>query len=325
MKIGIIGTGAFGLAMATVLSKNKKNQIYMWSESDEKIADYEKTGRLEKILPGVDLPKMVITNSFEEVISGSELVLIMVAAHYLSSTMPNISKYLKRGQVVCIGTKGIENNTCSFLYDIVHEYFKSKNIAVISGPSFAIDVARGEPIGLSVASKSVRAIEVISAAYKGSGVKLRSTNDIIGVQICGSIKNVIALSSGMMAGLGYSDSAQAFLITEALNDIKWLIKALGGNPKTILSFAGVGDLLLTCTSVKSRNFSFGKLVGSGASKEEIDKYLSVTTVEGYYTLKSIYKLVRKRKIKMPIVNLINEIVMNGKDPKLLVDFLYNKK
>ncbi len=325
MKIGIVGTGAYGLGMATALAKNKNNQLYMWSEDAAKVEEYNKTQKLEKLLPGIVLPEIVMSTNMEEVVKDMDIVMIMVAAHYLSSTMPLISKYLKRGQVVCIGTKGIENNTCSFLYDIVRKYFASKDIAVISGPSFAIDIARGEPIGLSVASKSAKAIETISTAYKNSGVKLRSTSDIIGVQICGSIKNVIALSSGIMAGLGYSDSAQAFLITEALNDIKWLIKALGGNSKTILSFAGVGDLLLTCTSVKSRNFTFGKLVGSGATKEEIDAYLNKTTVEGYYTLKSIYKLVRKRKIKMPIVNLINEIVMNGKEPKLLVEFLYNKK
>ena len=129
----------------------------------------------------------------------------------------------------------------------------------------------------------------------------------------------------MLAGMNYPESTQSFLITESIHDIKSLITKLGGNPKTILSFAGIGDLLLTCTSTKSRNFSFGYLIGSGATKEEIDKYLSETTVEGYNTLKSIYKLIRNKKIKMPIIDLIYKIIMNNEPPQELVKFLINKK
>ena len=134
-------------------------------------------------------------------------------------------------------------------------------------------------------------------------LKLRETTDLIGVQICGSVKNIIAVAAGMLSGMEYPESTQSFLITESLHDIKNLINALGGNPKTILSFAGVGDLLLTCTSTKSRNYSFGKMIGSGATKEEKEAHLATTTVEGYHTLKSIYKLIKKKKIKMGLCHL----------------------
>lgn len=147
---------------------------------------------------------------------------------------------------------------------------------------------------------------------------------MIGTELCGSIKNVIAVAAGILEGLGYSESTRSFLITESLHDIKELIRGLGGKKKTILSFAGVGDLILTATSTKSRNYSFGILLGKGEF-EEANKYLETTTVEGYYTLKSIYSLLRKRKIKMPVVDLIYKVVMKNEDPNKLVKFLMEKK
>ena len=156
-------------------------------------------------------------------------------------------------------------------------------------------------------------------------VKLRETNDLIGIQICGSIKNVIAVGAGMLNGMNYPESTQSFLITESLHDIKELIKALGGNPKTILSYAGVGDLILTSTSFKSRNYQFGKLVGMSASKEEQEKYLKENTVEGYYTLHSVYKLIKKKKIKIPIIDVIYKIIVKNDNPEELVKLLINKK
>jgi glycerol-3-phosphate dehydrogenase (NAD(P)+) len=195
----------------------------------------------------------------------------------------------------------------------------------MSGPSFAIDMAKNNPVGLSLASHSKKAIKAIKDVLENDTLKLRETTDLIGVQICGSVKNIIAVAAGMLDGLGYPESTQSFLITEALNDIKNLIGALGGNPKTITSFAGVGDLLLTCTSTKSRNFTFGRVIGLGATKEEKESHLKQNTVEGYYTLKSIYKLIKNKKIKMPIIDLIYKIVMNDEDPKLLISFLVNKK
>ena len=222
-------------------------------------------------------------------------------------------------------SKGIENTSCAFLSDIARDELKIRNIAIISGPSFAVDMAANNPVGLSIASHSKKAIKIIKSVLENDTLKLRDTSDLIGVQICGSIKNIIAVAAGMLEGMKYPESTQSFLITEALNDIKNLIEALGGNPKTINSFAGVGDLLLTCTSTKSRNFTFGKVIGAGATKEEIAKHLEENTVEGYYTLKSIYKLIKNKKIKMPIIDLIYKIVMNGEDPQLLITFLVNKK
>ena len=325
MKISLIGTGAYGIAMAMMLNKNNQD-IIMWTESKEKLEKYEKDGCIKDIVPGIECPENIkLTSSYEEAVKDRDVIFIMSTAHFVGSICDGINPYLTKDQVVCIASKGIENNSCEFLSNIAKEKLKTKKICIISGGSFAVDMASNNPVALTVASRSKIARRTVKKALQSDTVKLRESSDLIGVQICGSIKNVIALAAGMLDGMGYPESTQCFLITESIHDIKWLIGCLGGRPKTILSYAGVGDLLLTCTSTKSRNFSFGRVVGSGATKEEKEEFLKNTTVEGYYTLQSIYKLVRRRKIKMPVVNLIYNIIMKDQDPHLLAEFLISKK
>lgn len=325
MKIAIIGTGVYGLAIAMSLNKKNKN-ITMWTESQERYEKYLKDGCIKDIIPNFSAPKNIkLTASYEEALNKADVVFITSTAAFVGRICASIKPYITRKTVLCIASKGIEDTSCSFLSDIAYDTLKIKNIAIISGPSFSVDMISNNPVGLSIASHSKKAIKVIKSVLENDTLKLRPTSDLIGVQICGSIKNVIAVAAGMLDGMKYPESTQSFLITEALNDIKNLIAALGGNPKTITSFAGVGDLLLTCTSTKSRNFSFGKIIGEGATKEQKEAHLKENTVEGYYTLKSIYKLVRRKKIKMPIIDLIYKIVMNDEDPQLLIKFLITKK
>ena len=234
-----------------------------------------------------------------------------------------LNKYFKSNQVICIASKGIEQNSCLFLYDIIRNNIDTLNIGVISGGTFAEDIINNVPIGFSLASRSNYTKNIITKAMANDSVKIRHTRDIIGTEICGSIKNVIAIASGMLDGMGYPISTSTMFITESLHDIKALIKALGGNKKTILSFAGFGDILLTCTSTKSRNYTLGKLIGEGKSKEEINNYIKNTTIEGLYTLYSIKKLLRNKKIKMPIINLIYDIIVN--EPSNLTKFLIEKE
>jgi glycerol-3-phosphate dehydrogenase (NAD(P)+) len=297
----------------------------MWTESEERYKNYIKNGYITNTIENHSLPKDIkLTTSYEEAIKDSKIIFLVPAAAYVGKVCQDIKNIVTKDQIICIASKGIDNNKCEFLSDIVSNTLKTKKIANISGPSFAIDMIDKNPIGLSIASKSKKVIKAIKEVLANDTLKLRDTNDLIGLQICGSIKNVIAVASGILDGLGYPESTRSFLITESLHDIKELISKLGGNPKTILSFAGVGDLLLTCTSTKSRNFSFGRVLATN-NKKEIAEYLNNNTVEGYYTLKSIYKLVKKKRIKMPIIDLIYDIVMNGKNPNKLGEFLINKK
>ena len=323
MKIGIFGCGAYGMALSSILIENKC-QITMWTKFEEEKEQLEKTRCNEKLLPNFTLSDTIkITTDIKECIENKDLLIVAIPAAHVDTLAIEMKPYIKNNHIL-IATKGIEQDTGLFINQILEKYLDTKNIAVISGPTFAVDLITKMPAGLAVASKKKETIKRAKKALQNKYIKLRETNDIIGVEICGSIKNVIALSSGMLAGLGANDSTTAMLLTEAIHDMKEIIDAFKGDKKTVLSFAGFGDLILTCTSTKSRNYSFGKLIGEGSSKEEKENYLKNTTVEGYYTLESIYNLLKNKKVSIPIIDLIYDIAVEGEDPKKLLTFLVEK-
>ncbi|MDD2203295.1 MAG: NAD(P)-dependent glycerol-3-phosphate dehydrogenase [Bacilli bacterium] len=323
MKIAFLGTGAFGLSNALMASENN-HEIMMWTKFEEEKEILIKNSGNSKLLPNIVLPSNIkYTTDMEECVAGSDLIMIMVPAGFVDSVSIELKKYYK-DQYICIGSKGIEQDTCLFVDDVVRKQIKTKKLAVISGPSFAVDLASYVPIGLTLASEDKKTAKVIKEALENKYLKIRTCDDILGVEICGSIKNIIAIACGMVDGMGLPESTQAMLITESMHDIKQLIHALGGDKKTILSYAGIGDLILTCTSTKSRNFSFGQLIGSKAPQEEIDAYINNTTIEGLYTLKSIYKLLKNKHVDMPIIDIMYDIIIEKQDITLLPKFLIEK-
>lgn len=325
MKVTILGSGAYGIALALMFNKNNCD-ITIWERFEDKANDIIKHRENKQVLPGVKIPDNIkITTDLEDSIIGSELIVIAIPAGFVDEVTLKIKDIVSKEQHICIASKGIEQDTCLFVDDVVRKYIKSKKIAVISGPSFAVDIAKYVPIGLTIASKCKKTIKVVKKSLENDTLKLRETDDMIGTEICGSIKNVMAIASGMLDGMGLPESTQAMFITESLHDIKELIKALGGEGKTVLSFAGFGDLLLTCTSTKSRNFTFGKIIGEKRPKNEIDNYIANTTIEGLYTLKSIHKLIKNKKVDIPIVDLVYDIVFNNEDPEELKKFLIKKQ
>lgn len=321
MKISILGSGAYGCALATVLNHNK-NEVLLWTPFEEEMINLRDNCET-KVLPGVKLPgELNYTTNLEDT-KDSDLIVIAVPTAFLNSTSKKFKKVYS-GQPICIATKGIEQGSCRFVYDIIKENLKTDKLSVISGPTFAIDIVHKSVVGVTLASQDKETIDVVTKAFSNNYFKLRKTNDIIGVEICGAIKNVIAIASGIIAGMNMTESTKAMFITESLHDIKSLIKGLGSDGDTVLTYAGFGDLLLTATSEKSRNYSLGYMIGSGASNEEINDYIKNTTVEGLYTLKSIGDLVKDKDVDMPIINLIEEIIYHGKRPKELVNFLVKK-
>lgn len=323
MKIGIFGCGAYGMALSSILWENNCN-ITMWTKFDEEKNQLEKTRKNEKLLPNFKLPReIVVTTDIEKCIKDKDLLIIAIPAAHVDTLAIQMQPYIKDNHIL-IATKGIEQDTGLFINQILEKYLETKNIAVISGPTFAVDLISKMPAGLTVASKNKETINRTKKALQNRYIKLRETSDVIGVEICGSIKNVIALSSGMLAGLGANDSTTAMLLTEAIHDMKEIIDAFKGDKKTVLSFAGFGDLLLTCTSTKSRNYTFGKLIGQKKSSTELKEYLKNTTVEGFYTLESIYKLLKNKKVSIPIIDLIYDIAVEGENPEKLLTFLVEK-
>jgi len=324
MKVAILGSGAYGLSLALMFNENTKN-ITIWTKFDDEKEMLERYHENKNVLKGIKLPdNFKYTTDMKEAVKEAVLILIAVPAGFVDDISRELKHYITKEQCVCIGSKGIEQDTCLFVTDVLKKYIKTSKLAVISGPSFAVDIANHVPIGLSLGTKNKETLNLLKELLQNNTLKLRQTRDILGIEICGSIKNVIAIAAGMLDGMGMPESTQAMFITESLNDIKNLIKALGGSKKTILSFAGFGDILLTCTSKKSRNFTYGYMIGSNVSKKEIDEYLDNTTVEGLYTLKSIYKLLDNKKVNMPIINLIYNIIFNDNNPRELLEFLINK-
>ena len=323
MKVGLFGTGAYGMAISSILVYNHC-EVTMWTKFKEERDSLLKTRKNEKLIPNFELDKEVkITCDVEECIKDSEILIIALPAAFVDDLCAEMEPYINNNHII-IATKGIEQGTGLFMHEIVSKHLNTKNIAVISGPSFAVDLVTRMPAGLSIASKCPETILLARKALQNNYIKLRDTYDVTGVEICGSIKNVIALSAGMLSGLNANDSTKAMLIAEAMHDMEAILDAFDCNKRTVLSFAGIGDLLLTCTSTKSRNFTFGRLIGEKVPREEIDKYLANTTVEGYYTLESIYQLLKNKEVTIPIIDLIYDIAVNGKDPELLLSFLVFK-
>ena len=324
MKITILGTGAYSIGIALMLAKRKENNIMLWTENPDLADNFRKMHKFNSIFPEVEIPdNIMVTDSYEKALKDTGLIFLITSAKYILNVCENILPYYKKTPL-CIASKGIEHTTLSPLSEIVKHTLKTNNISVISGPTFAIDLVNNEPAALAIAGLNKKTINLVRENLANDTLKLRVSKDIIGIQLCGSIKNIIAIAAGILKGLGYSESTQAFLINESLHDMKNIIYALGGKKKTILSFAGVGDLLLTCSSSKSRNYSFGYVIGSTKDNEQIEEYLKNNTVEGYYTLNSIYKMLQKKGIEIPLITLINNIVCNGQNPNDLATFLINK-
>lgn len=325
MKISVIGLGMYSLAISKMLAKNENNQIMIWTENDARYEEYKKTKKVASIYD-TEIPQNIkISNSLENVLKDTELIYLITASKYVDIITEKMKEFYKPNIPICIASKGIEETREELLSNIVKENLKTKNIAVISGPTFAVDIINNEPVALALASKSNKAKDYVMNTLANNTLKLRPTKDMIGIQMCGAIKNVIAIASGILSGLGYSNSTQSFLINESLHDIKDIIKIFGGKSKTILSFAGVGDLMLTCTSTKSRNFSFGYTIGSTKDAKKIKEYLVNNTVEGYNTLEVIYIMLNKRGTPIDLITIIYNIVYNEEDPNTLVSFLITKK
>lgn len=324
MNIGIIGTGAFGIALASVLVKNGNN-IIMWSKFEEEIISLKKSRKSPNLENYIIPDEIKLTNILEEAVIDADLIFLVVPAKFINDTSKLLKNYFKSYQHICIASKGFDNDSGKSLYDIVFENLNSNNIGIISGPSFAIDIVNNAPIGVTLASNNSKTISTIKKSLENNFFKISSTNDVTGVSICGIVKNIIAIGSGIISGMNLPISTNSLLITIALNDIRTIIKALDGNEETILEFAGIGDIILTCTSSKSRNFSFGKLIGENDCKEVINKYVQNNTIEGLEALSNINKIVDNLGINTPFLKLMHEIIFENKTKNDLIMFLTQKK
>ncbi len=322
MKIGIIGTGVFSTAVAILLAANKENNITMWSENEALIEEFKKTKKLNQIIPNKTIPKNItITNQYEEALQDAKIVFLMTSATYIEKVCKDIKHIIPKDIPVCIGTKGI--NDKKMVHSIVHKYLNNK-ITIMSGPTFSKDVANEEPIGFVLASKDKKARKIIKDAFLYLDVDIEETNDVEGVALCSCLKNIYALGSGILSGLGYHESTNALYLTQVFKELYLILYHYNSSLDTLHGYAGLGDLIATCNSPQSRNFMYGEMIGKKTSKKTQEKFLSQNTIEGLQALEPIHKLLHRKHIKCPLLNTLYKIIIQEAEPQILVKEIIKK-
>lgn len=311
MKVSILGMGAFGIALTKIIKKDIK--ISMWTNFDDELKSVELKRENIVSLPGIKIDKKVeLTTNLEKSVKNADVIFMAIPAVALREVSSMLSKYVDETSSVCIVTKGIEKNTNKFMIDLTKEELKTENISIFSGPSFAIDMANKADIGMVIAADSEFSRQKVISVIDEKYINISSISDVRGVEIASSIKNVFAIICGMMEGMKLTDSTRASILTLLLNDFRFIMGVLGGKETTVYSYAGIGDFLLTCMSPKSRNYTFGTLIGQGYLKDEAFNHMNVKTVEGLYTLDAIYDILKSKQVSVNSISLLYDVIYNNK-------------
>ncbi|MCR5685495.1 MAG: NAD(P)-dependent glycerol-3-phosphate dehydrogenase [Lachnospiraceae bacterium] len=326
MSITVLGAGTWGTAL-TILLANKGREVVLWSKLEKEIEELKNDRRNIKNLPGARLPESVKLTTDEKYAckdSEPELIVFAVASPFVRSTAKLVSPYISDGQIIVNVAKGIEEATLDTLLDVIREEIPNADLAVLSGPSHAEEVSRGIPTTVVVAASKRATAEYLQDTFMTDRFRVYTTNDIIGVELGGSLKNVIALAAGMSDGLGFGDNTKAALMTRGLAEIERLGLAMGAKAETLSGLSGIGDLFVTCTSHHSRNWNAGNLIGKGMSVDEALAEVK-QVVEGVYCAKAALKLARKYYVEMPIVTQVNAILFDNKPAEEAVSALFMRE
>lgn len=315
-KIGVLGGGSWGIALALLLYKNG-HDVTIWSALSNEVEMLDKE-REHKMLPGVTIPKdMQVTGEIETVVANKDLLILSVASRFIRATAHKISPFVPEKQKILNVAKGIEDDTLLTLSKVIEEEIPRGDIAVLSGPSHAEEVSQGIPTTVVVGAKSKRTAEYIQNLFMNEAFRVYISPDITGIELGGSLKNVVALAAGIADGLGCGDNSRAALITRGIAEISRLGVEMGGNFETFSGLTGMGDLIVTCASMHSRNRRAGILIGQGKSYEEAMAEVKMV-VEGVYSAKAAMKLSEKYHVQMPIIEQVNEVLFQGKSPEQAV-------
>lgn len=319
-NVGVIGAGSWGTALSVLLNDNG-HQVTIWSIDPEEVKMLDEQREHVKKLPGVKLSdQMIITGNLKEAIEGKDFLVLAVPSPFTRATAKKMCPYVVEGQKIVDVAKGIEESTLKTLSQQIEEEIPQADVAVLSGPSHAEEVGRKLPTTCVVGAKSKATAEYLQKAFISPVFRVYISPDILGIELGGSLKNVIALAAGMADGLGYGDNTKAALITRGIAEIARLGVKMGGKVETFTGLTGIGDLIVTCASVHSRNRKAGYLMGQGKSmKEAMDEVQMV--VEGVYSAKAAAKLAEKYDVSMPIVTAVNEILFDGKKARDAVNEL----
>ncbi len=311
MKIAVLGSGAWGTALALLLQRNG-NEVTLWSYCEEESRALQEQ-RENKMLPGIPLPPTLRLTHCEEAVSGCGLVIFAPPSYAMRQTAERVKPYLTAGTILVTVAKGVEPQSGLRMSQILNEVLPGYAVAALSGPSHAEEVAREMPTGCVAACPEKAIAERVQDLFVNPCFRVYSSTDVTGVELCGAAKNIIALAAGMAEGMGYGDNAKALLMSRALVELSALIKAAGGEETTCFGLAGLGDMVVTCTSPHSRNHMAGVAIGQGAhAAGNLGERHAV--VEGYYAAQSVTALARRLGVRMPICECVYAILFEGKAP-----------
>lgn len=319
-NVGVMGAGSWGTALALLLHSNG-HQVTVWSINEEEVEMLSKEREHKSKLPGVKIPEdMVFTSDMETAIKEKDFLVLAVPSAFTRGTARNMKPFVKEGQIIVDVAKGIEEDTLMTLSQQIEEEIPQANVAVLSGPSHAEEVGRGLPTAVVIGAKTEETARYLQDMFMNHVFRVYISPDMLGMELGGALKNVIALAAGIADGMGYGDNTKAALITRGIAEIARLGVKMGGAIESFTGLTGIGDLIVTCASVHSRNRKAGYLMGQGKTMEEAMAEVKMV-VEGVYSAKAAAKLGKKYGVALPIVDKVNEVLFEGKDPKEAVDEL----
>lgn len=305
-EVGVIGSGTWGTALAILLHANG-HRVNLWSAVPEEVEMLQRE-KLHKSLPEVRIPEeILITGDLEEAMAQKDLLVMSVPSVYVRGTAHKMNAFLEKGQIIVNVAKGIEESSLMTLSEVIESELPSANVAVLSGPSHAEEVSRGLPTSCVCGAKTLKTAEYIQSLFMSSAFRVYTSPDILGIELGGSLKNVIALAAGVADGIGCGDNTKAALITRGIAEITRLGIAMGGKQQTFSGLSGIGDLIVTCASMHSRNRRAGILIGQGYTMDDAMKEVNMV-VEGVYSAKAALMLSKKYNVDMPIIEQVNEVL-----------------
>ena len=316
-KITVFGTGSFGTALANVLAENG-HSVLMWGKNENTVDEINQSHQNKRYLKDVTLnEKIKATSQLEQAVNFSDIFLIALPTKAIRNVVTEIDQHIKTKKTFIHVAKGIENETFKRVSEMIEDSV-SKNhkngVGVLSGPSHAEEVVIKQPTTVAASSKDEHISKLIQDLFMNDYLRVYTNNDLIGVELGGALKNIIAVASGIVAGMGYGDNAKAALMTRGLAEISRLGEKLGADPMTFLGLGGIGDLIVTCTSTHSRNYTLGYKLGKGKTTEEALNEMNMV-VEGIYTTNSVYHLAKSQNVDMPITNALYKVLFEDKPVK----------
>ena len=324
-KVGILGAGTFGIALAKLLAE-KGVDVTVYSHSKDKVIKLRETNRHERFLD-IPLPTSIkYTSEISETVIDKNIVLFALPSTTIREVARSIKPYVSDKQIIVDVSKGIEKDSLLTLSEVIKQELDNDSLkyVVLSGPTHAEEVILDMPTAIVSASLDLESAKHIQEVFASSFFRVYTNSDIKGIEICGALKNIMAIAAGISDGLGYGDNAKAALITRGLQEIKRLGSMMGCTNETFFGLAGIGDLIVTCTSSHSRNNRCGYLIGQGKSVKEAKEEIGMV-VEGLNALPAALKLANKYNVEMPITNMLSEVVYNNLDPRIAVNKLFERE